>query len=177
MMTCEDFETLMADALGNELSETDRPAFEAHLAECEKCRREYETASKTVVTMRQLPGPERITFRREGDRLIIDEKRAAGFGPRRGPDELTRATRRWGGVFRYAASILIAFTAGYALHAGLILSDARRPAPQSEEEIPGLIRVGPSAGNLQQAFVNAHVRKPARSDLAKCLIAMAKPRD
>jgi hypothetical protein len=124
--------------------------------------------------MRQLPGPERITIRREGNKLIIDEKRAAEFSQRMSPPAFARATHRWGGVFRYAASILIAFTAGYALHAGLILSDARRSAvverPQgATPDVPG--------GNLQQALVDAHVRKPARSDLAKCLIAMAKPRD
>ena len=76
MTDCEDFEMLTADALGNELSEADRPAFEAHLAQCEKCRREYETASRTVSMMRALPGPTRVTIRREGDRLVIDDGRS-----------------------------------------------------------------------------------------------------
>lgn len=191
-MTCEDFEILMADALGNELSDADRPAFEAHLAGCEKCRREYETASRAVVTMRELPGPERITVRREGNRLVIEDKRsaarAAGFSLREGepgaplsrwfgyPRGLKSAARRFGGVFRYAASILIAFTAGYALHAGLMLSDIGGPPAPIAQEGYDRARVAP-ASNLQQALVNAHVRKPARSDLAKCLIAMAHPKD
>jgi anti-sigma factor RsiW len=39
-MNCEEFEMLMADALGDELSPNDRPVFEAHLAECDCCRQE-----------------------------------------------------------------------------------------------------------------------------------------
>lgn len=192
MMTCEDFDILMADALGDELSDADRPAFEAHLAECEKCRREYETASRAVVTMRELPGPERITVRREGNRLVIEDKRAAaraaGFSLRGRepgaplsrwfgyPRGLKPAARRFGGVFRYAASILIAFTAGYALHAGLMLTDVGRPVVHVAQP-DDVSTEAASVGNLQQALVNAHVRKPARSDLAKCLIAMAHPKD
>lgn len=183
-MTCEDFEMLMADALGGELSPTDRPLFEAHLAECEDCRLEYESASKTVSTMRELPGPARVDIRREGDRLVIDKVPA---GVLRSP---------WwssGGVLRYAASILIAFTAGYALHAGLLLTGDTPHIQVADEngqygiqesgtidtEIQNAVAADaskpPTASptNLQRALVNTHARNPHRSDLAKCLIAMA----
>ncbi len=205
MMTCEDFEMLMADALGGELSPADRPVFEAHLAECEDCRREYESASKTVSTMRELPGPERLTIRREGDRLVIDKA----------PARVLRSP--WwsrGGVLRYAASILIAFTAGYALHAGLLLtgdtpsiqvaetdgqSGTKEPGTTETATIqvadtsrehgttePGIVDTGavdagtsPAASptNLQRALVNTHARNPSRSGLAKCLIAMANAKE
>jgi len=164
-MNCTDFEVLLADALGDELSVADRPAFEAHLAECEKCRREYETALRTVTTMRELSGPARVTVRREGDRLVIDD---------RPPHALRMPWWFRRGAFRYAASILIAFAAGYAVHAGLMMTEAGRPVDR-------VVAVGDGAGDvtstssLQQALVHTHVRNPARSDLAKCLIAMAKP--
>lgn len=166
-MNCTDFEVLLADALGDELSAVDRPVFEAHLAECEKCRREYETALRTVTTMRALPGPARATVRREGNRLVIDDR----------PSHAPRVP--WwfrGGVFRYAASILIAFLAGYAVHAGLMMTEAERPADhlvQTDDSI----EAPASPSSLQRALVHTHVRNPARSDLAKCLIAMAKPTD
>ena len=47
-MDCQAFEMMMAEALGDELSPEDRPAFEAHLASCDRCRREYESACATV---------------------------------------------------------------------------------------------------------------------------------
>ncbi len=164
-MNCTDFEVLLADALGDELSVADRPAFEAHLAECEKCRREYETALRTVTTMRALPGPARATVRREGNRLVIDD---------RPPHALRVPWWLRGGVFRYAASILIAFAAGYAVHAGLMMTEVGRPVDRLVQKDDG-IEAPTSPNSLQRALVHTHVRNPARSDLAKCLIAMAKP--
>ena len=110
-MKCQDFETLMADALGNELAPADQPTFEEHLAQCDTCRHEYATACETLATMRRLPGPEPVTLKHDGARLGIED---APMGTR----------RPLRGAFRYAASVLIAFTAGYALHAGLMVSGA-----------------------------------------------------
>ena len=104
-MKCQDFETLMADALGNELAPADQPIFEEHLAQCDACRHEYATACETLATMRRLPGPEPVTLHDNGARLGIE-------------DAPTGTRRPLRGAFRYAASGLIAFTAGYALHAG-----------------------------------------------------------
>lgn len=166
-MNCTDFEALLADALGDELCAADRPVFEAHLAECQKCRREYETALRTVTTMRGLPGPVRTTVRREGDRLVIDDRPSHG-----------QRVPWWfrGSVFRYAASILIAFAAGYAVHAGLMMTEVGRPVGPLVQEDQG-VESQTSPSSLQRALVHTHVRNPARSDLAKCLIAMAKPTD
>jgi hypothetical protein len=180
MNRCEDFEGLMADALGDELAPADRSAFEAHLAQCAQCRQEYESLRQTVGTMRDLPGPTRVSVRREGSRLVIDEKEAAA--PRR---------RVWwvGSPLRYAASILIAFTAGYALHAGLVLTADKGPVqlavtdgdegttgPGTADRDgagPATPRAVPSPSTLERALLNTHARQPSRSGLAKCLIAMA----
>jgi anti-sigma factor RsiW len=173
-VNCEEFEILMADALGDELSPSDRPAFEAHLAACARCREEYESATETVVTMRSLPGPRRVAVKREGNRLVIEDARNAGLvgaGPRR---SITGSWR----VFRYAASVLIAFAGGYALHAGLMAADASRRAVQMTAAGPG-DPVAPAltkSDSLQSAIVSAHVRNPARTDLAKCLVALAHTR-
>lgn len=173
-MNCEDIEMLMAEALGDELSPADRPAFEAHLVECDRCRREYESARQAVATMRALPGSKRVTVKREGNRLVIEDTRAAGFSPRGHPRRLKPAARAAGGIFRYAASVLIAFAAGYALHVGLMAVDASRRVElvTQGDEAPTVML--PATGDtLQIALASAHARNPARSDLAKCLVAMA----
>ncbi len=161
-MNCKDFEMLMADALGDELAAADRPTFDAHLAECDTCRHDYETARKAIAEMRTLPGPERVTVRREGDRLVIQ---GAPAGPPR---------KRWwltSGVFRYAAGLLIAFTAGYGLHAGLMVRELVRPGTAGSGGAPAPV-ISARDDNLQAALVSAHQKNPTRSDLAKCLIAM-----
>ena len=56
-MNCERFESLLADALGDELSAANRPAFEEHLRACERCRREYESSSAALSALRSLPAP------------------------------------------------------------------------------------------------------------------------
>jgi anti-sigma factor RsiW len=174
-MNCEEFEMLMVDALGDELPSRRHPAFSAHLAECSKCRRDYESARRAVETMRDLPAPRPVTVRREGDRLVIENPRAAGFNPRGRPRRLTPATRLGRGLLRYAASVLIAFTAGYALHAGLMVRGAVRPGgiPVRQGTETGLPEPD---GGLQQALVDAHDRSPSSSNLAKCLMAMARGR-
>lgn len=190
-MTCQDFETLMADALGDELSSGDRATFEAHLAECEACRLEYESARRTVVAMRELPGPTRVKIRREGSRLVIDESdeadsdrredrtgAAAGTGARRArgvpisSKQVPLAVRLSSGVFRYAASIMIAFVAGYAFHAGLLITDAMRTDVGVVQPV-NVAPTGRQAGSFQRALVDAHQRNRGSSGLAKCLIAMA----
>jgi len=154
-MKCEDFQMLLADALGGELSDADRPAFQTHLAQCARCRTEYESMSGAVRSLQALPEPRPVSVRRVGDRLILSES-----PPR---------TLAWfsHGLLRYAAGLLIAFTAGYTLRAGLTPHDATSGA--------GVVRVadaGSKRDSLQVAIAGAHLRNPARSDLAKCLMAM-----
>ena len=167
-MNCEDFEILMADALGDELSPADRPAFEVHLAECATCREEFDSNQKALGTMRALPGPRRVNVRREGNRLVIEEPRAANSSTvTRRQRWLTALAAR--GVFRYAASVLIAFTAGYAVHAGMMAADKAGQQPVTRLE-----KSPPADGSFQHVLLSTHARKPSTSDLAKCLIAMAR---
>lgn len=161
-MSCEDLELLMADALGGELSEADRLVFEDHIAACARCRDEYESARAAVAMMKTLPGPTHVTVRREGDRLVI------GSGSRR--------SMPWGGgLLRYAAGLLIAFSAGYGLNAGLLLYDAVRGSVTVSPRDPAEDGPG-SEGSLEGALIRAHARRPLRSGLAKCLIAMSSAR-
>ena len=166
-MSCEDFEMLMADALGDELSEVDRPAFEGHLAICERCRDEYRTALATVRTLQSLTGTDRVSTG------VEHEVEQAASPIRSGP----RSHSRWPltSVLRYAASVLIAFTAGYAVHAGLM----NEPIVQPPDA--GLIVANVPVGRefvardtFGAALAGAHLKDPGRSGLAKCMIAMFK---
>ena len=115
-MNCEDFQLLLADTLGGELSDAQRPGFEAHIAQCSQCRREYESMRETVCSLLSLPEPQPVRVRRVGGRLILGES------PRGAMAAFSH------GYLRYAAGLLIAFTAGYALHATLTPRGVTRTA-------------------------------------------------
>jgi anti-sigma factor RsiW len=165
-MDCNKFDMLMADAWGGELTEADRPAFEAHLAKCERCRREYETGLTALSAMRSLAGPRQVRVERRGSRLILHDPTVP---TRRAPGLLRR------GLLRYAASVLIAFTAGYALHAGLMVSGL----PAKERPVPThqVAETGESSDeSLEKAILTAHRRNAGRTNLAKCMIALFPPK-
>lgn len=166
-MNCDDFEMLMADALGDELAEGDRAAFESHLATCETCRREYESLTRTVDAARTLAGPRRVCVQRDGQRLVIQPAESDAHTPSRGS---VRAAVRNGGLLRFAASILVAFTAGYAVHAGLMMAGDARP----EQQITQIENVAPPS--VRGSLALAHARNPSRSGLAKCLATITRPR-
>ncbi len=166
-MTCEDFETLLADALGDELSSNDRQAFESHLADCAKCRREYETSHRAVETMQLLTGPRQVRIERQGGRLVIQTPEPTGSFPGNVRRKLKPAARL-GGLLRLAASLLIAFTAGYGVHAGLMMADATRRAGTT------MSRAAAPPRSLRGSLVSAHARNPTRSGLAKCLAAISQ---
>jgi len=170
-MNREQFELLMADALGGELSSQDRAAFETVLAEHAEWKQEYETSRRTLDCLAELGAPKRVVARREGDALVIEPTTRV---------TKTVAPQPMRGSWRYAAAILIAFTAGYALHAAMILQEGVRP-PQTlvENVLPPGVRATPAsapAGSFEAALLTTHTRKPSRSNLAKCLIAVAAKR-
>lgn len=176
-MKCEDCEPLLADALGGELSSTGRVAFEEHIAQCGACRREYETASRTLDELRSLPAPRQMSLRGIGTTLVPDvplRLQTADSETRRASAFSVVPRRSFGRVLRYAASLLIAFTAGYALHAGFTLSgNARsRAIPQTGVAGDSIAR----AQTLEAAFTRVHLQQPARSALAKAMIAMVPRR-
>ncbi|MEK6674436.1 MAG: zf-HC2 domain-containing protein [Planctomycetota bacterium] len=111
-MGCEDYQLLMADALGNELAESDRCRFEDHLAACETCRREYEASSKSVQMLRSLPEPSEMDLARNQHEWVGSE--SARQPIRRGL--VTSSRLRSMRILRQAASIALAFTAGFGVH-------------------------------------------------------------
>lgn len=163
-MNCKEIEMLLADAVGEELRDADRAAFEAHVAECESCRREYDTLRGAVHAMRGISSPARVSVRREGDRLVIGEGReTSGAAP--------RSARPPSNVFRYAASILIAFLAGYLLHAALMFGEARESQSTTPQVVQGADE--PSSPSLRDALVLAHQQSPQASEFAKLIMAMS----
>ncbi len=158
-MNCNDIEFLLADALGDELSDADRAKFEAHLVQCEKCRREYESLRTILAEARSLPAPHQVSVQRVGDTLILA-----------GPSAVRSPSRRiWSAaMLRTAAGILIAFAAGYWAHSTLIRGEGR-PLTGGEWRAPNN---EPASKPLQLALVEAHARNPRSSDLAKGMIAV-----
>ncbi len=139
----------MADALGGELAEADRPLFEGHLAMCATCRDEYRSLVGAVDQMRSLPGSIRISEE------IVREA---------GPVIATRVGRS--GVFvKYAASVLLAFGGGYAFHGGTspVLPVVAPVVTETAE---------PSRTTLETALVSAHRKKPGGSGLSIAMAAM-----
>ena len=166
MMDCTHCEQWMADALGGELSLEDQTVFDGHLESCERCRLEYESLLVTVETMRDLPGPHRVSVRQEGNRLVLEDH--SGMGDRSTSQEYgMRSThRRLQALLRYAAVLLIAFTGGYGSHAYLMARDAVK-------SVPVIVQDSSSRESLEGSLVDVHARKPRRSKLATCLIAMS----
>lgn len=173
-MNCEPVDSMMADALGDELSPDDRTLFEAHLAGCDKCRHEYETRLETIKALHSLSGPRRVTIQRRGNRLVIQ-------GLPESQPEMMRV--RYRGVLRYAAGLLIAFTAGYATHLGVMMGEdgsVRSSISPGADHQGSLEMIVASAekerDTLHSSLVNVHTRRPGRSGLAKGLIAMVAVR-
>ena len=159
-MKCEDFEYLLSDALAGELAESDQAAFDAHLAACTACKNEHDSLAAAVGRMRLLPAAPRMSIRRVGDGLLLTPY-AARSAPR------WEWMRHSGDLLRYAAVILVAFTAGY----GVNRFSTTGPVDQGAS---GVLRAPPAAPhrNLQSAVALQFSRNPARSDLAKGLLAM-----
>ena len=164
-MNCEDFDMLMADALGDELTEGDRAPFEAHLTTCETCRSEYESLKRTVDATRTLAGPRKVRVQHDGERPVIQPIDSDALSVSRGP---TRTALRSGGLLRFAASVFIAFTAGYSVHAGLMMADDA----QQEPLVRRVENVAPTS--VRGSLVMAHARNPSRSSFAKCLATITR---
>lgn len=163
-MNCDKVESLLADAIGGELPEADRSAFENHLAGCARCREEYNTLCAALSEARSLPSAGAIHVERLGDRLVLGPASVATFRPDR---SWTRA------ALRYAASVLIAFAAGYSAHSSLVSRGGATPggaptATTEDRQTPAAHGAKP----LQLAFADAHIRNPGKSDLAKGMIAV-----
>jgi len=177
-MNCEEVESLLADALGEELSAPQRTALEAHWSECERCREEHASLRGAVEVMRRLTRPKRAQARRVGDRLIL-ESSAGSTIPR---SDLARERKWYRGVLRYAAGLGIAFLAGYVVRGSgeSAESMAHRPPSVAENLERGeeLSKDWEEAkqGSVLGAFLHARSQHMSRSELGQVLIALAGKR-
>lgn len=161
-MNCEQCEQLMADALGGELSESDRGPFEAHLAACPQCRGDYQSSRVALAAMRSLPEPPRNGLRREGDRLV--------FGP--AAHGAGSSWRRWvASAARYAAVIVLAFFVGYAARALRTPQAALESLARTESEPRTERRVEAAASQetVRLALIGEMARDRSRPEFAKCM--------
>lgn len=161
-MNCEQVEQLMADALGDELSESDRGPFNAHLADCPRCRAEYASNRRALDAMRSLPSPRQVGLRREGDRLILAPA----------PQRAGAPTRRWAATAaRYAAVIVLAFILGYAARAARPPQAAQEGFAQTESGPRSERRVEPAASQetVRLALISELARDRTRPEFAKCM--------
>jgi len=165
-MNCETFETLMADALGGELPTADERPFNEHLASCEACREFYEVHRGTLDILHSLPEPQRVRVERIGEQLILHDPSVATSERR-----MRRGAPWWlpTGAVRYAASLLIAFTAGYALHVGLMMREG------VQFKVAPVAATASGGETVQRALVEAYQRSPRRTDLAKYMAALTGP--
>jgi len=159
-MNCHEFESMMIDALGGELRESDRPLFEEHLASCGCCRADIESARAAVHALRELPA-----VSEEVNRVTAFSTPAQGIG-RRSTEKFRNI--RSGVFWRQAAGIVLAFMVGYYSRP---LSPTK---PESADSLPTpdiarTFEFAPSS--FAAALRNTYRKHPNRSDLANCLAA------
>lgn len=163
-MNCETCEQLFADALGGELSVEQRSAFDAHLAECPACRTAYAGDSAALCAMRSLPMPDSQTAR-AGHSAVIDELRVSRASRSRG----TVRGRSFGSrPARLAASLLIAFTAGYVARWMTAPRGALPVSPVAVSVPADEVR----AGSVQEALARSFEARRSGSDFARCLAVL-----
>lgn len=169
-MNCEKMEDLMADCLGGEATPADRERLEAHLIDCDRCRREYESSRGLLDQLQALRDVAPV----ERDWSAWQATPATHANP-----IPLRSATRW---LRFAASVLVAFFAGYA--ASSLQKNPGQAVETATPEIRGLDRspfrarapqqaVADAAdGSFGSAWLRARLSAPGRSDFAACLLAM-----
>jgi len=170
-MTCDQFQNLLPDALGDEMSTADQAAFDAHLRACDACRREHAELARTLTDLRGVARTPAVQAHREGDRLVIDL--VAGASAPHG----AREAGPWRSALRYAAVILLAFAAGYTTSRGGLRTvpskagDSGHSIAQTDAPVtPSTAR--PMVATFESALIEAHERNPGATDLAKCMRAL-----
>jgi len=173
-MNCREFESILADELGGELSQRDRSAFASHLAECAACRAEHEAHRATLERLREsVPGPIRATMNQEDGRVVITTGQDAS-------NHKASGIRIPTALMRYAAVILLSFAAGYLARAWddpktsnvdhetvLAESDDRLDSPS-----PTMDGDNQKGESIREAVLVAHRRNPSRSNASKFIAAM-----
>lgn len=141
---CATFETLLADAIGGELNDQDRIAFESHVNSCNSCRAEFRSMVATIETVR--------------NRLSSDNAAASTTHP---PAPSPRRRRRGVTLLRYAAAVAVAFLAGYGFR-------GTTTGPTS----PNTVDARAGAITVEQQLVIAHRRAPKASAFTKSVLAV-----
>lgn len=166
-MNCDRFEFMLASALGDELTPDDRVAFDNHLATCTRCRGEYDSLRGVTASLRALSAPPSVRIARQRDGVYLEDG-----APSRAESSPGRV---WRGPLRMAASILLAFVSGYAVHAAVMMRGSATPPTGP---IAHLTREpDPNATTLRSALVAAYERSPHQPALANCFAAMFRDSD
>lgn len=161
-MNCNEYQQLIADAVGGEISPADSAALDKHLSTCTTCQAEFANARSVLRTMRSLSAPPSIAVFRSGEQLIIQPTSAP----------VSRRLQRANMWLRYAACILFAFIAGYFVAAGRT-SATTPPIVVQKPVIPA--KKNTASDSLESAIASVHKQHPNESPLTKCLLAMAGP--
>lgn len=174
-MNDERFDELLAGAIGGELSETDAAEFEAALERSPARRQEFDSLKRAADAMQMLPGPVVVPIGATDEAgqpaISIVRPGPSGRSPTTAASAHAHPRARGTGIMRIAASVLIAFTAGYGTHAWLTIRDAVERHQRSEHTVR-VADVG--AESIRERLTREHLAKPNRSALASCLIATSK---
>lgn len=161
---CARFIEQLADTLGNPSPAEPSPELVEHLAACRDCRRVYDDARAGLAALRELPEPAELTIHIGDDRVVVPLPRST-----------RRSAPRFAALARYAAVILLAFSAGF-----LARSWAPTTGPAGDDRsVTRLVDTRPAdspSDSLRTALMQAHRRNPGTSDLAKLLMAVAPAR-
>ncbi len=160
-MNCNQFHERLADHLGGELPPAERPAFEAHLAQCADCR---AAASELEAAQRQLRA------------LDLSQAAAQTHAWRIGlPSQPARQTPGWTRMaltgLRYAALVLVAFGLGY--WAGAVREPAQ-PDGDARNAIAAPAAARAAAPSLLSNYQRAAIEFPGTSSLGLALLSVAR---
>ena len=142
-MNADHLKDMLADYLGGELGPADRQRFEQYLAGDPEFAAEVASLRKTLSAMRSLEVPAGSVAGRAG------------------------SSRAWAAL-RYAAAILLAFSAGYLVH-DLAGPGGRTTAPAVVE-----IEQAPRRPGWETRFASAYAENAGKSGLARSLVALAQ---
>jgi len=135
-MRCRAAKSRIAAYLYGDLPAKEREAFEAHAAQCAKCRGELEMTRRALGLMPAEPAPPVPEAQRE--EMLRSVRRAI-----RTAAAAQERTRRW--VWSWAAAALVAGALGVGVWYTQVKGPA--PAPQIAQDLPGPGLPGPDDGS------------------------------
>jgi len=182
-LNCEQLEPLIADLLGEELDNVDRVRLEAHLVDCDGCRREIAALARTNAVLRDvftspneaLPCKTTATANNEAESTSMVSAAFAAQPERQSKSAMF--SMRMPTLLRYAAIVVISFGLGFLMRGGI----APMPTNGVDEE-PAMAKGDaadlsvPTGGNLradlEARLTAAHRSAPQASEFTKSLLAI-----